>query len=421
MAGESSTIAGNQARTFLGLWTSLAPGLTKDRAAPERLNQLLSRNRSFGSRDRRMYRELAYTGFRFHAWVAGGLSEADEDAIRALVWLSADIPSMHRLKSFWCDGWPPLPHRIDEKRAILRSRTAGLDLDAALLPSWLSRECPQACDPPLIDTLHSRSPLWIRVQTDDHRKLRDEFHARAWKVTSSPVLPQAWRIENSDEDLTASHAFRSGQFEIQDLGSQMLAAAPPVRKGTHWLDACAGAGGKTLPLAQRVGSGGRVSAWDVRGSALAELRIRAQRSSFANIRIARPAPGEVFDGVFVDAPCTGSGTWRRAPHLKLSTHESTLREASRNQLQLLNRLASHVKPGGLLAYATCSLCKSENHQVTSEFLDRNPQFRRYPLENTFGYPDAPGSGELTIMPHVHDTDGFYLACLIRQAGQASSY
>lgn len=421
MAGESPTIAANQARTFLGLWTSLVPGLTTDRAVPDRLNQLLGRNRSFGSRDRRMYRELVYTGFRYHSWVANALSESNEDALRALVWLSAEIPAMGRMKSFWCDGWPPTPNSVDEKRSILKSRTARLDLDATLLPVWLSRECPQACHPPLIDTLHSRSPLWIRVQTDDHQRLREEFHARGWKVTSSLVLPQAWRIAAVDEDLTASQAFKLGQFEIQDLGSQILAAAPPVRKGTHWLDACAGAGGKTLPLAQRVGPGGRMTAWDVRGAALAELRIRARRSPFSNIRIAKPAPGEVFDGVFVDAPCTGSGTWRRAPYLKLSTQESTIREASRNQLQLLNRLATHVKPGGVLAYATCSLCKSENHQVTSEFLDQNPQFRRYPLENTFGYPDAPDSGELTLMPHVHDTDGFYLACLIRQAGQASSH
>jgi 16S rRNA (cytosine967-C5)-methyltransferase len=420
MAGESSTIETNQARTFLGIWRSLAPRLTTDRGIAERLNQLLSRNRSFGSRDRRLYRELTYTAFRYHAWLAGGLRAASGDALRALAWLAAEVPALKRFKSYWCEGWPPLPHPLNEKRTVLKSRTGSLDLEASLVPAWLLQECPDACQPPLIDTLHCRSPLWIRVQTAEHASLREEFHSRGWKVTPSPVLPQAWRIDASDEDLTGNQSFRNGQFEIQDLGSQILAAAPPVREGTHWLDACAGAGGKTLPLAQRVGINGQVTAWDVRETALAELRTRALRSPFSNIRVAMPDPDAVFDGVFVDAPCSGSGTWRRAPHLKLSTHESTLREASRTQLQLLSRLAAHVRVQGLLVYATCSLCQSENHRITSQFLERNPRFRRCPLDAGFGYADDPRSGELTISPDVHDTDGFYLACLIRHTGPEAS-
>ncbi|MBP7142206.1 MAG: RsmB/NOP family class I SAM-dependent RNA methyltransferase [Opitutaceae bacterium] len=420
MAGEASSIAANQTRTFLELWASLAPFLATDRNIPERLNQLLGRNRSFGSRDRRLYRELAYTGFRFHAWLAAGLSTANEDALRALVWLAAENTATQRLKAHWCNAWPKLPARVEEKRSILSAGTAGLKLDLPLVPDWFSHECPEANNPRLIDTLHSRSPLWIRVQTDKPAALREEFRARGWQVTESPVLSQAWRIEASDQDLTDSRAFREGQFEIQDLGSQILAAAPPVREGTHWFDACAGAGGKTLPLAQRVGINGRVTAWDVRGSALAELRVRADRSPFTNIRIARPVSEETFDGVFVDAPCSGSGTWRRAPHLKLSTHESTIRDASRNQLQLLSRLSAHVRPEGVLVYATCSLCRSENHRVTTAFLDQNPDFRRFPLQTSFGYSDAADSGELTLTPEVHDTDGFYLACLIRQTAPKSS-
>ena len=414
MAGDASSIAGNQARTFLSLWASLAPRLTTDRALPERLDQLLKRSRSFGSRDRRLYRELTYTCLRYHGWLGKALEEKNPDAIRALAWLSADIPATRLMKSRECADWPVTPPAIGEKRSVLRVRTQGLSLDSPLLPSWLHAECPAAFDPPLLDTLHTRSPLWIRLQTDQREPLFAEFRERGWNAVPSRLLPDAWRLDAMEKDVTASAAFRSGQFEIQDLDSQLLVAAPPVQPGEHWYDACAGAGGKTLALARRLGSHGRVTAWDVRPSALAELRIRAGRAQLQTIRIAQPAADDLFDGVYVDAPCSGSGTWRRAPHLKHSTHAATVAQAAQVQLQLLNNLSSHVRPGGLLVYATCSLCRSENQQVTDAFLAAKPGFSRCRLTDTFGYRNDPSSGELTLDPSVHDTDGFYLACFGRQ-------
>jgi len=413
MSGAPPSIADNQTRTFLRLWATLAPALSTDRDIPERLNQRLKRNRSFGSRDRRLYRELAYTGFRYHAWLTGGLASGGEDAIRALAWLAADIPAARQLKLRWCHDWPAPPDSLEAKRGILRIRARGLNLDASVMPAWLADECPEANHSPLLDTLNTRSPLWIRLQSDDLPAIRSEFYHRGWLATPSPVLDRAWRIDARDADVTQSSAFRSGGFEIQDLGSQIVAAAPPIRKGSRWLDACAGAGGKTLAIARRVGTAGSVTAWDVRTSALEELQTRAERARLRNIEVRRPGSSEAFDGVFIDTPCTGSGTWRRAPHLKHSTTLATIRDAARRQLELLNTLSSHVRPGGTLVYATCSLCRSENSDVTTAFLSANPEFRRLALLESFGYPATPGSGELHIRPDVHDTDGFYLACFVR--------
>ena len=147
MAGDASSIAGNQARTFLSLWASLAPRLTTDRALPERLDQLLKRSRSFGSRDRRLYRELTYTCLRYHGWLEKALEEKNPDAIRALAWLSADIPATRLMKSRECADWPVTPPAIGEKRSVLRVRTQGLSLDSPLLPSWLHGEKPSAPPP----------------------------------------------------------------------------------------------------------------------------------------------------------------------------------------------------------------------------------------------------------------------------------
>ncbi len=416
MAGDVSSIVANQTRTFLALWASLAPKLSTDRDLPEQLDRLLKRNRSFGARDRRLYREFTYTCIRHHGWLAKALEEKNADAARALAWLSADIPATRLMKSRECPDWPATPASIEGRRSVLVTRTRGLSLDAPLLPSWLHAECPAAFVPPLLDVLHTRSPLWIRLQTNASEPLFAEFAERGWNPLPSRLLPDAWRLDAAEKDVTSTVGFRSGQFEIQDLGSQLLVAAPPVQASEHWYDACAGAGGKTLALARRLGAPGRVTAWDVRPSALAQLRIRAGRAGLQTIRIAQPTAEDVFDGVYVDAPCSGSGTWRRAPHLKHSTSAATVAQAARAQLQLLESLTPHVRPGGLLVYATCSLCESENRQVTAAFLAGRPDFRRFPLTETFGYRNDPLSGELIMDPSVHDTDGFYLACLRRQPG-----
>jgi 16S rRNA (cytosine967-C5)-methyltransferase len=212
-------------------------------------------------------------------------------------------------------------------------------------------------------------------------------------------------------DLTPTEAFRSGSVEVQDLGSQLLLASVGVLPGGHWLDACAGAGGKSLQLARLVGPAGTVEATDIRPAALAELRQRATRARLANLRVtARPARA-AYDGVLVDAPCSGTGTWRRAPHLKWVTRPEHLARAAARQAELLRQLAPLVRPGGLLVYATCSLARTENTAVITGFLRENPAFMPQPPTADFGF--APAEGGLTIWPARHDTDGFFVAALRR--------
>jgi 16S rRNA (cytosine967-C5)-methyltransferase len=238
-----------------------------------------------------------------------------------------------------------------------------------------------------------------------------EFTARHWRWRQPEVLSEACEILD-EADLTVTTAYREGWFEIQDLGSQFVLASAPIARGERWLDACAGAGGKSLQLARLLGPAGRVDAFDPRKDALAELRERARRSGYANIHPLTRTPSVVdYDGVLVDAPCSGSGTWRRAPHLKWCTSPADITAHAHRQQELLDRFSRLVRSGGLLVYATCSLSRQENQEVVAAFLAAQPGFATTPPARTFDYPVAdPG---LTILPARHNTDGFYAVALRR--------
>lgn len=384
--------AASQGRVFLSLFAALRPHVATDRNLPSRLQQLLAREKRFGSRDRRLYRELLYTALRHLPWIDARLAALPDDAVRATAWLAAETPATRAFREHWTAGWPSeTPTSVSEKARQLAADPA------VLLPAWFAEHCPVACLPPALDALHTRAPLWVRLQTDDPAPVLAEFAARGWSVRPAPSLPAALEVL-AEADLTTTDAYARGLIEIQDLGSQLLLGQLPHAPTGHWLDACAGAGGKTLQLARLLGTSGRVDAHDIRASALDELGSRAARARIANIRILSAAPSGRYDGVLIDAPCSGSGTWRRAPHLKWCTTPQTIADAAALQRDLLHRYAPLVSPGGQLVYATCSLSHHENDDVVTAFLSSHPTF-------TLAAPSR------TLLPSDHNTDGYFVAVL----------
>lgn len=398
-------IAANQGRTFLRLLAEFHPHLSTDRNLPARLQQRLAKEKRFGSRDRRLYRELLYTAIRHLPWIETLLTRSEEDALRAVVWLAADDASTRPLKQNLPADWPPLPDTVAAK-------AAHLGVTESLLPEWFHPHCPSAFETPLIDVINTRAPLWLRLQSEDTRAVFEEFTFRQWTWRPSAILPGAIEVL-TQADLTKTDAYERGEFEVQDLGSQLLLEAVGPTLGSRWLDACAGAGGKTLQLARLVGPTGHVDAIDPRAAALAELKLRANRAHLSQITVRQhpPAPDARYDGVLIDAPCSGTGTWRRFPQLKWSTTEIDLTAAAQRQREILARYACHVRPGGLLVYATCSLSHVENDDIVAEFLDAHPEFKPAPFAKTFG-ANASSTG-LTILPSLHNTDGYFVAALRR--------
>lgn len=435
-------IAQNQQRLFLAFVAMLRPHVRRDSALPRRIKDLFARNRALGSRDRKLYRELVYTWLRFHPWIDPLLDTAPATAAKVTAWLAPELKPTSSYRATHCADWPPVPDSLAEKAATLdplvggaRSPDALLDTPSrdqtrpeagfhlsptsdlrasifapeSLLPAWFREHCPAAFESPHLDAINSRASVWVRIQCNDRALVLDEFRSMHWTWETAADFPDALCLPPNAE-VAATDAYRRGFIEIQDLGSQLVLATAPIAPGGRWLDACAGAGGKTLQLARLLGDGGHVDATDLRLDILEELRDRAKRARLDNVRIT-DIPTETYDGVLVDAPCSGSGTWRRQPHLKWYVKPETITAFTRTQLEILTVNAPRVKSGGLLIYATCSLSHHENHDVVAAFLQQHPGFKPEPAADSHG-GTFDGLGTL-LLPGTRNTDGFYCANLRR--------
>jgi 16S rRNA (cytosine967-C5)-methyltransferase len=377
----------NQRRLFLELVEDLRPHWRHDPGQPQRLAEWLGRHRA-GSRDRKLYRELTYTLWRILPWVENA---APDVLVRRVAQHAEPTKATHDFIA----AFSPVKAEADRP-------------GRSLLPDWLAEEYPAMADEAEVSCLLSRAPLWIRQQTDNAADIRAAFA----EAQPSPAVPGAWRLPTATP-VANSDLYRSGAVEIQDIGSQaLLHALPPLRPG-RWLDACAGAGGKTLQLAHllRNAPDAQIVAHDIRAKALQQLELRRTRAGLTNITVTSQLAGD-FDVVLIDAPCSGSGTWRRAPHLKWTTSPASLRRAAERQRNLLADYAGRVRPGGWLIYFTCSLCASENQRVIADFIETHREFSPLSLRHPVTAAAIP-RGQLTLPPTALDSDGYFVAGLTR--------
>ena len=401
-------IAANQQRLFLEFLAELRPHLRRDSALPRRIKEIFGRNRSIGSRDRKLYRELVYTALRFLPWIEPRLDDAPATAAKITAWLAPELKPTTHYRTAHCGDWPAVPATLAEKASVLSTLLSSAPFDPqSLLPDWFREHCPAAFTSPHLDAINSRAGVWIRIQCLDRNLVLDEFRRQGWPFELTEDFPDAICLP-PNADVAGTDAYRRGFIEIQDLGSQLVLGHVPVKSGEHWLDACAGAGGKTLQLARLLGDTGHVDATDIRVEILDELADRAKRARLQNITIVR-TPAATYDGVLVDAPCSGSGTWRRQPHLKWCVKPETIAAFTATQLQILNEHATRVRPGGLMVYATCSLSHHENRDVAAAFLAGQPQFIAEAPSRNFG-TEFDGLGTV-LLPGTRNTDGFYVALL----------
>ncbi len=410
---QSSPVPGSgrahrQLAIFGELLRSLIPAAHRERNFPAYLQHRLGRDKRFGSRDRRLYRALAYAAVRHLPWI-----ETAPESLRPdlALWLGGDEPVLAALRTEILVDWPPLPASPADQAALLTPRLGQPLTAEQLFPDWLASEAPSLTGPAR-DILLSRPPLWLRLQTSDPVAIDTWLGVEGIPFRRHPLQPDA-RALLIETDVARSPLHEAGAFEVQDLGSQLILALAAPAPGTRWLDACAGAGGKTLQLARLVGPSGKVDATDIRTEALAELRARASRAALTNIATltAPPTADRRYDGVLVDAPCSGSGTWRRSPHLRWQTVAADLRRHHERQLAILSANAAHVRPGGRLVYATCSLARIENEGTVAAFLAAHPDFHVTPPADSFGC--AVNEFGTAILPHVHDTDAFFVSVLSR--------
>lgn len=231
------------------------------------------------------------------------------------------------------------------------------------------------------------------------------------------LAPHALRVLSARPNLLAARAHRAGLFEAQDEGSQLLGALVGARPGEAVLDACAGAGGKTLLLAADMGDRGRLLAADVDAEKLGRLRVRARRAGATCIEVRAPgAPPEArrFDRALVDAPCSELGALRRGPDARWRLRPEGFAPLPRLQLSLLSSAAEEVRPGGRLVYATCTLRREENEEVAEAFAEDHPDFERVAPGDGRLDPSLVRGGFFRSLPHVHGCDGFFAAVYLRR-------
>jgi 16S rRNA (cytosine967-C5)-methyltransferase len=338
-----------------------------------------------------------------------------------------------------CDGSRFAPSALtDAERKALSSNSL------ATAPAPVAGDYPEWLDPCLSEVfgedraaetaaMASRAPLDLRVNT--LKAKREKVLAATSHLRTMPTRwsPNGLRIEISADarnpGIHAEEAFIKGQIEVQDEGSQLAALFSAAKPGEQVIDLCAGAGGKTLALAAMMEGKGRLIATDSDKRQLAPIHERLSRAGVHNCEVRTPRGEDdtlsdirsSADLVMIDAPCTGTGTWRRNPDAKWRIRPGALEVRLKSQTEVLDRAASLVKPGGRIAYVTCSVLPAENGDQVRQFLARQPSFAAVPPAETvsvlwdkaedFAAATLRSAEGLLMTPRRTGTDGFFVSVL----------
>lgn len=397
-------------------------------------------HRFAGSGDRSAIGNLVYDALRRRASLAFAMG-ADTPRAIALGAAPEALGATPETIIAMCTGEDHSPSPLDERETagLLSPPGDAAPHIAADVPEWLWPELEaQFGDRAVAEgqALAKRAPADLRVNTLKSTRARVMKSLASFAPEETPYSPLGIRISaptgpSRTPNLQAEAAFQAGWFEVQDEGSQLAAILSGAGPRLQVLDLCAGAGGKTLAMSAAMQNTGQIYAYDNDRERLKAIFERIKRAATRNIQVLRArdekalaALGDRFDVVLVDAPCTGTGVWRRRPEAKWRLKEASLDARLAEQVDVLDTAAAHVKPGGRLVYVTCSLLARENTGQVRAFIERHTDFRVVPYGeawraalNTEPPASADGSGEtLLLTPASHGTDGFFIAVMERSAG-----
>lgn len=421
----------------MALLAALGEGRT--RPADAVANDFFRARRYIGSGDRRAVSDRVWTVLRRRRRLGWWLART----------ATAPTPRLLVAASLLLEGWTLAgvnqafsggrfaPAPLDRVEQVALHDLEGHTPDHPSMPDAVRLEIPDWLLPRLAErfgtaldaeltALGEPAPLDLRVNT--LKGTRDDARAALAEeqVEAEPTRLSPWGLRiKARRPVTAGKAFQGGLIEIQDEGSQLVALLTNARPGMRVCDYCAGAAGKTLALAAAMENRGQIVACDTSAARLDNAVRRLRRAGVHNVERHLLAAGDKwpkrqaggFDRVLVDAPCTGTGTWRRNPDARQRLTETDLEQLLLRQADILRDAARLVRSGGHLVYATCSLLPAENEAQVSQFLAGHPGFSLVPLERAWplaGPPPCPGAF-LLLTPDRHGTDGFFTAVLERSA------
>jgi len=427
-------------------------------AAIDVLSDVLSRHQPVKSAARDWGKRARYAGSKDRAWVSGLVLDAlrkknsighamGSDEPRALILGALSFAwgwDIRRIDDAMDEEHAPSALTLDERERLVMAPdvTAEAHINGDY-PEWLAPHMQRVFGEEAVieaQAMTVRAAVDLRVNTLKADAERAAKPLRTAKAEPSRLLHNAFHIPAPDPSqreasLQSIPAYSKGWVEVQDAGSQIAAAAANVQAGEQVLDFCAGGGGKTLAMAAALGGKGQVHAYDIDGRRLSALIPRLKRSGAHNVQLCHPREPEqlealrdAMDVVFVDAPCTGTGTWRRRPDSKWRVKASALEKRMAEQAEILAAASAYVKPGGRLVYATCSFLMEEDEDRVAEFLASNSSFAQESAADaaiasgllTEAGAAAVQSGQgpdggVRLTPRRAGTDGFFFAVMRRNA------
>ena len=368
------------------------------RKADKVIEACLKADKRRGSRDRAFIAETTYELVRWYRYYK---EMSGEDAPQYL--LAAYLKHKGYELPDWgfFNGYTGASKKVEAKAAQLS------------VPDWMYErgiaEMGESTWERELEAMNHTAPVWLRanILKTDTKRLQKALQQQGIDTEWLPEFPEGLKLKERKNVFT-SPLFKEGHFEVQDAGSQKIAPLLEVTPGMRIIDACAGAGGKTLHIATLAQNKGQVISMDIFGNKLQELKRRARRNGVHNVetRLIKNSKDikrlqSSADRLLLDVPCSGLGVLRRNPDAKWKlTNEfvDTIRETQREILESYSRM---LKVGGKMVYATCSLLPSENELQVTKFLDTHPEFE---LE----YQE-------TLFPSKSDTDGFFMAKLVKKS------
>jgi len=399
-------------------------------------------HRFAGSGDRTAIGNLVYDALRKRASLAWRMGSDEPRALILAAFCTmwgtapADLAAMSD-----GDRHAPSPPTAEEIAALSRTDLAtALPWVRADLPEWLVPSLTAALGDDLVaegEALARRAPVDLRANTLKAGRDKVVAALARFHAVPTPHSPVGVRLPVGEGPARPPHVqseegFAKGWFEIQDEGSQLAALLAGARPGDQILDLCAGAGGKSLALAAETGGKGQIYAFDTDKRRFGDIYERLDRAGVRNVQIRRPEDEDVLDDlagrmdlVLVDAPCTGSGTWRRRPDAKWRLRENALAMRVGEQAALLAEAVRFVKPGGRLVYVTCSILPEENERQVEAFLASHPGFALVEpaaawiaaigtaLPDGLAAPVGPAGAAIRLTPARAGTDGFFVAVMTR--------
>jgi 16S rRNA (cytosine967-C5)-methyltransferase len=399
--------------------------LSLNKKPADAVMQSYFRNRRYiGSSDRRTIGDSVYSVLRNYQGIKAALAISSARLVVFGHYILDKEQTIDDIQELCGEGYGPSELSYEELQILGELKP----YDPFAIPKWLEEHLN---DKELIKSLHDQAPMDIRINSlkNNRDAILTLLKLEGFDVIATPISPLGIRF-GKRQPLNTHELWEDGTLEVQDEASQVVSLLCDAQPGMQVLDYCAGAGGKSLSLAATMQNKGNLILSDIHPHRLQRAKERLRRAGVTSYQLKDIAKDNSwfkrqhnrFDRVLVDAPCTGTGTWRRNPDLKNRLTPTDLEELTQLQQKILEQALQFVKPGGQLIYVTCSVLEAENNNQVTWLLEKHLEFKSIPVSDVWGktlkVPCPFTTDTAQFKPSTHGTDGFFVSIFERKNKEA---